>query len=153
MLIKMVIKVAVSSERKPDRISWGIMLFGNGAPYSHIYFVLDGRMYHADDKGVCDDDYTEFLKDHYEIASKEVTFNCTPEFFKEWHNKLKLTQVPYSMGQYMGFVLPWFKSWFANGRKKAICSEYVAWGLFDLADREEFMEAEFKTPAQVFEAI
>lgn len=144
--------VAVSAEKIPDFVSWQIMrrLKFKG---SHIFVVIeeDDRMFHAIGRGVCDDKYSEFLTEHHIPLSKHIELNCTKEEFYAWYEKHR--GIEYSDSQYLGFVSRFLRWLVRNGRKKAVCSEFVAWVLTDLAGRTEFDDADFLSPKDVFERI
>lgn len=146
----MQILVCVSTEKIPDFISWQIMRRLRYAG-SHIFIVYQGRMYHSVERGVCHDDFTAFSADHHITHQKEVSLNCTEEEFFAWFEKHQGIQ--YSNAQYFGFFFGFLKRFVRNYRKKAICSEFVAWVLTDLAGRIEFKDADFLSPKDVFELI
>jgi hypothetical protein len=148
----MVVKIQVSAEKIPDLVSWRIMRFLNFEG-SHIFLVIeeDDRMFHAVGAGVCDESYSEFCKTHHICFTKSIEVACTKEQFYEWYEKHK--GIPYSDSQYVGFFLSLFKRLVRNHREKAICSEFVAWFMADLAGRKDFADADFLSPKDVFERI
>lgn len=146
----MKVRICVAAEKIPDFISWRIMRFLKFAA-SHIFIVYKDRMYHAIEEGITDHDFLEFCKDHHIVAKKEVEFFCTEEEFFAWYAKIKGT--PYSQSQYVGFFFPFLKRFVRNKRKAAICSEFVAWAMEDLARRSDFGDSDFLNPKEVFDRI
>lgn len=143
-------KIGVSAEINIDWLSRGLSFF-TGQAFTHIYFVYRGKIYHCVEKGVCVEDYEEYMKHHYEVWSKSIQLECRPAEFFKWFAKYKGT--PYSFGQYLGFAVPLLQSFSANGRNKAVCSEFIAWLLYDLAKMKQFKDGEFKTPGSIVKVL
>lgn len=142
--------VCVAREKVPDFTSWMIQRVLNFEG-SHIFLVYKGRLYHAVEQGICDEDFIEFCKAHDIVKKKEVEFKCEEEDFFLWYRNLQ--GIGYSRGQYFGFLFPRLRWLFRNKRRKAICSEFVAWAMSDLAVRPEFDDADFISPKDLFERI
>lgn len=148
----MKVQVCVSAEKVPDFVSLAIMRFLRW-PASHIFLVYDDVMYHAVGEGVRSDDFREFCKDHHITDRVEVDLKCTPLEFASWFQEHQ--GIEYSDSQYLGFMVPFVRFLVRNGRKKAICSEFVSWAMIDFTDMDKalFEDADFKNPKEVLEAI
>ena len=140
--------VGIASEKNRDFMSAVVetLLFRN---YSHIFIVYKGRMYHALPEGMSVDLYDEFKITHDIVGEKKVKLYCSEKTFLEHHSFYKKCDYTHSQG--LGFI-PFFGRIFRNGRSGALCSEYVAWVLNDLARRWEFGDSEMFTPT-LFEKI
>lgn len=151
------IDVCLFREIKPDLES-KLIMWWTKSPASHIGFVyqaLDGKwkIYHAVGKGVCIEDYEEFMKEHVRVGVKTVNLNCCPAIWDR-HTKSN-TDRPYSSSQFFIFLLPWkwSKKWFSNGRAMFVCSELVATDLIEFAGIKFPKGVEELTPLEVFNAL
>ena len=144
----MVVRVGVSAEKKPDFLS-RLVAFFLMRPYSHIFIIHDGFIYHSVTKGISSVEYNEYRASNHIIASKKVVLDCKPDIFINHFNFYK--DLKYAESQVFGFI-PFIGRLFNNGRKGAWCSEYVGWVLSDLGRRWEFAEGDISTP-KMFEKI
>lgn len=142
--------VAISAEKLPDFFSWQIMR-RTKYPGSHCLVIVDDEVFEAIDCGVSRQPLAPFLGSHWIADKVYVEVPCTKEQFEAWFGKLK--GIPYSKMQLFGFALPkWTRRFFKNGRKAAICTEFVCWFLTDLMGYE-VVDEEFKTPEDVLNQI
>lgn len=146
----MKVTIYASAEKVPDWSSWLIMNWMK-TPYSHVFIVYKSRMYHAVDRGVCDDNFDEFALTHHLAESFTFEAPITEERFLKWYESYK--GIKYSDAQFAGFISKIFRPLVRNKRKGAVCSEFVSWFLFDVMGWEEFKDADFKSPKDVIDAI
>lgn len=146
----MKVKIGVAAEKIPDFWSWQIMRITKfGA--SHAILIIENEIFHAVSAGVCRVPFAPFLVDHWITDSVEIDVNCTREEFEIWFSKVK--GIPYSYRQLLGFAVPKFmRRFFSNGRKAAICTEFVLWFLTDFMKWDE-PGYEFATPKKVIDFI
>lgn len=147
----MKIKVCISAEKIPDFSSWSIMrwtsYFG-----SHCLLASDKEIFEAANKGVVRAPLAPFLVDHWIVDQIELNAPCTEEEFQEWFRQYE-GKVPYGLTQWYGFVLPkWTRFLYSNGRKQAICTEFVCWFLTDIMGFD-LEDEEFQTPQQIMDFI
>lgn len=143
-------RICTSAEKIPDGGSWLIMRFTK-FDASHVFVVCGDEVFEADSDGVKRAPLAPLLSTHYMPNDIEIEVPCTKEQFEDWFRAVEHT--PYSLRQWFGFIMPkWTHFLFKNGRKGAICSEFVCWFLNDLAGWE-MPEDEFKTPQQVIEFV
>lgn len=147
MLSPIEVEFIWTAETEPDWSSRLIMK-SMGTPYSHVAMVLDGRIYHAVDKGVCEESFEEFMRTHKIVARKMVALNCSAEAFKAYMKRASGTEYSQSQLAVHGALLMLpigplgrgaLKWAFRNGRGKSICSEIAGDVLNDL---QEFYKLE-----------
>ena len=142
------IKVCVSHEKDRDFMS-GVVETLIRRPYSHILIVYEDLIYHAIPGGITTEPFAEYCKTHDIMGEKEVELYCEPWVFLEHYKFYR--GLPYTHLQALAFI-PVLGKLFDNDRKRAWCSEFVAWVLNDLGRLWDLAEVDLTTP-RLFEVI
>jgi hypothetical protein len=146
------IQVGVSDEINRDFLTWVIIIALTVVcffrrikfdQYTHIFFVLNGRMYHSVERGVCDEDFEAYKEKHIIRKLKEIELPCTEDEFFKFHNNFKGR--PFAYFQFLNWI-PVVGMLFANKLKRLWCAEYVAVGLFVLGNMYQFENQDRSTP-------
>jgi hypothetical protein len=116
----MKIKVLFVAETHPDFISRKIMNKMN-THYSHVLIVFDEtEVFHAVGKGVCLDNFSEYIKDHVIAEAFNVELKVSREYFLGFVEGSQGKD--YSQSQIVGIA---GGKEIHNGDGKMICSELV----------------------------
>lgn len=128
----MEVEVCFCAEIEPDDSS-KIISFGLGKKYTHVlikFTSMEGvkKVFHSVTKGVSTDLAKDFYATHYDVLTKKVELNCTPEEFKAltvaWNG------VEYGYWQFSNCIFDkiglGFINFSENGTEEMICSELVA---------------------------
>jgi hypothetical protein len=144
----MEITVAVMAEHTPDTFSRIIMKW-LGVKYSHVAIIYNGMVYHAIQKGVCCEPFSEVSKVDYIFDSLDVRLNVTKDYFNGFMKGC--VGRDYCETQLVGYAFSPIKKLVSDGRREFTCSEFGAWVLecmagykweenLDFVDPKEFLD-------------
>lgn len=145
------IEVAVAREKNPDFVSRMIMRW-MGRPYSHIFIIHQNKLIHSTGKGVHNTWLDEFMVDHDIMIKRRVPIGSgkTVAYFKGF--VAGCSGKEYSESQYIGFLFPFLRRFFRNGREKTICSEFVA-NVLNNCCGYDIRNIDFVSPKDVMEYV
>lgn len=144
------VKVCISAEKIPDMVSWLIMRFTRFEG-SHVFLIYNDRIFHADGDGVSDIALEPFMSEHHMTKTIDIELPITHDEFMAWYDKHK--GIVYGDAQYAGFIMSSMKKYVKNGRRAAICSEFVCWFMHDLVKAPGFDDGEFSSPKSVWALV
>lgn len=129
-----------------------LLMWWSKVPYSHIAIEFEGDIYHAVGEGVSVHNYKEYMESHREMGRKRIMLKCTKATFLAYVEGAKGKD--YSETQLIGFIFPWWRRFFSDGKREVICSEFVSRILARYTDIDYTgINLDYLTPKEAWEKI